>query len=517
MNDEWVDALTHLEQARQAALALGGEEAVERIHERGKLTARQRVETLIDSGSFEEIGLLVEGEVPSADGASKKIPADNVVCGWAKIEGRTVCIVADDGTQLGGAGSVVNIEKRFRLRHMAIQHRCPFIGLYEGSAIRFQDSMDAGLMTRIPAFKEVVDCAGVIPQFAAVLGPAYGRPPMDVLYADFSVQASHTGFLALSGPALVAGGIGEQADIDALSGTDMTVRATGLVDRAGADEQECLQLLRQSLSYFPNSCFEAPGRKQPPTSEPPACTKLIDIVPSNLRQPYDMHEVIGVLVDEGSTFEYKPEFGRSAITLLARCNGYVVGIVANQPLHKGGVVDSDACLKMRRFVQLCNAFHMPIVFLEDQPGFMIGTQAESERILFWAAGLLGAVQRASVPKLTVHLRKAHGAAVWTMGGQPDSGDLVYAWPIAIATGTGPASAVNTIHARELAQADDPSARRRELEAQYNQAGSVLRAAKTFGIDDVIRPDETARKIWAWLNLAVRRISDRPGRKALLFP
>jgi len=418
---------------------------------------------------------------------------------------------------MGGAASILNIEKRFRVRHLAIEQGCPFIGLYEGSAIRFQDSMDAGIMARIPAFKEVLDCAGEIPQLAAIFGPAYGRPPMDILYSDFSVQAKGTGHLALSGPALVEGGIGEKADIEALSGTSMTVDTTGLVDRAGDDEAACLDLVRKALGYFPPSCATPPPRGRPWPEAHRSREELVELVPGNPRRPYDMRPVVAAIVDRAAYLEYKPTFARSLLTGLARFDGHVIGVVANQPMHKGGVLDSDACLKMRRFVQVCNAFHIPLLFLEDQPGFMIGNQAETDRILYWAGGLLGAVQRAVVPMLTIVLRKAHGAAVWTMGGQPKGGNIVVAWPIAITTGTGPSSAVNTMHARELAATDDLPALRGRLEEQYNQTGSALRAAATFGIDDVIDPVDTGRVIGRWLELAVTRTSKAPARRPLLFP
>lgn len=515
MVDEWEQARERLKEARAGAERMGGRAAIARAKDRGKLTARERVSLLLDDGSFEELGKLVVGTVERSDG-TQEVPADNVVTGWGTIDGRVVLVAADDGTTVGGAGSILNVEKRFRLRTMAIEQGCPFIGLYEGSAIRFQDSMDAGVMARIPAFKEVIDCAGVVPQFAAILGPAFGRPPMDVLYADFSVQAAGTGHLALSGPALVEGGIGEQADIEALSGVGMTVDTTGVVDKAGADELACLRLIRAALGYFPSSCHSR-AQGSPPLAPAIDPNDLSSIVPASLRTPYDMAQVVEAVVDRDSWFEYKPTFARSLLTGLARIEGRTVGVVANQPNHKGGVLDAQACFKMRRFVHLCNAFHFPLVFLEDQPGFMIGDQSERDRILYWAGGLLGAVQRAAVPKFTVILRKAHGAAVWTMGGQPAGSDLVVAWPIAIMTGTGPASAVNTIHARDLDSAADRGAMRRTLESQYNETGSSMRAAREFGIDDVIDPGETRMRIASWLTLVESRIEASVGRKELLFP
>ena len=514
MDDNWENARSALNDDRNNAQALGGKDALKTLARRGKLTARQRIEQLLDPGTFQEIGQLVRGKYRDIEGKKHEVAADAVVTGWGEINGQQVMLVADDGSVMGGAGSTLNVEKRFRLRTMAIEAGCPFIGLYEGSAIRFQDSMDAGQMARIPAFKEVIDCAGKVPQVAAVMGPCYGRPPLDVLYADFSVQVEKTGFLGLSGPALVAGGIGEDVEMDVLSGTQMHVDRTGIVDRAAANEASCLELIRTFLRFVPASAW---ARGAPPIPDPRPCPELTELVPSNLRKPYDMSKVLDVVMDPTPRFAYKPTFGRSVLTELGLMGGGVVGVVASQPQHKGGVMDADACLKVRRFVAVCDAFHIPLLFLQDQPGFMIGKQAEEERILLWAGALLGCVQRATVPKVTVVLRKCHGAAAWSMGGQNVGGNIVAAWPIAIMTGTGPASAVNTIHARELSSSDAPAQRRSELEARYAASGSALLAARTFGIDEVIDPAETRTFVTRCFAMQLAGSREPVSPKVPLFP
>lgn len=350
-----------------------------------------------------------------------------------------------------------------------------------------------------------------------MLGPAFGRPPMDVLFSDFSVQVERTGFLALSGPALVAGGVGERAELEELSGTSMHVDRTGLVDRAAADETECLGLIRTFLAFLPQSAWSRPPSVASSDPVDRLCPELTDLVPSNLRRPYDMEAVVAALVDDGFFFGYKPTFARSLLTGLARVGGESVGVIASQPRHKGGVIDTDACLKARRFVSMCNAFHVPLVFLQDQPGFLIGTQTERDRILYWAGSLLATVQRTRVPTISVILRKSHGAAVWAMGSQAFGGDLVLAWPTAIMTGTGPRSAVNTIHARDLAAAEDPRAVRDDLEARYSRTGSAFRAAATFGIDDIIHPAETRRFLAAALAMSCERASGDLAPTPPLFP
>lgn len=518
MDPAWEAHITELRARRARALEQGGAEAIARLHERGKLSARERLDLLLDPGSFHEIGLLAEGAVETAGRGTQVVRADGVVTGWGEIGGRRVIVVADDGGVMGGAASIQNVEKRFRMRRMAVEQGYPFVGLYEGSAIRFQDSMDAGVMSRIPAFREVVATAGRVPQVAALLGPGYGRPPIDALFAELAIMARATGFMGWSGPTLVRGGTGESVGVEELSGAVMHADTTGLIDVVGETEPACLEAIRVFLGYMPSSCHELPPRH--PVTDDPArpCPELTDIVPANLRRPYDVRRVVATLVDHGATFEYKPTFGRGIVTCLARLAGRSVGIVASQPAHQGGVIDVDAALKARRFVAACDAFHVPLVFLQDQPGFMVGRAAEAERAILWGGALVATVERATVPKITVVLRKCHGAAMWAMGGRSgDSPDLLLAWPIAVMTGTGAAAAVNTVHDKELRASPDPAARRRELERYYGDRGSVYRAAAAFGVDDVIEPAETRGAVIAGLEMACGKQARQLGPKTPLFP
>lgn len=515
---DWNEHIAELRRRKAEALGQGGPDAVARLHERAKLSARERLAILLDPGSFHEIGLLAQGAIETPGRPRQVIHADGVVTGWGEIAGRKVFVVADDGSVMGGAASITNVEKRFRLRRMAMEQGYPFVGLYEGSAIRFQDSMDAAIMSRIPAFAEVVACQGVIPQVAALLGPCFGRPPIDALFSELVLLVRNTGFVGWSGPTLVKGGIGEAVSLEELAGAEMHAKTTGLVDVVVEAERECLESIKAFLAFMPSSCWELPPRG-PSTDDPSRrCPGLLDIVPGNLRKPYDMLRVIAALVDHGSYFTYKAEFGRGVITCLARLAGLPVGVVASQPDHDGGVIDPDGAYKARRFIAACDAFHIPLVFLQDQPGFMIGTTAEADRAIFWGGSLIATVQRATVPKVTVVLRKCHGAAMWAMGGRSgDSPDLLLAWPSAVMTGTGAASAVYTIHAKELEAADDPGARRRALEAAYNDKGSVYRAAAVLGVDDVIEPPDTRRSLIAALDMARGKVARQLGRKTPLFP
>ncbi len=518
MDPAWEPHLEALRRRREAAEAQGGAEAVARLHARGKLTARERLARLLDPGSFHELGLLAEGLVETPGREPRTIPGDGVVTGWGAIDGRRVFVVADDGSLLGGAAGLVNVDKRFRLRRMAVEQRAPFVGLYEGSAIRFQDSMDAALMARVPAFREVVESAGAVPQVAALMGPCFGRPPMDALFSELCVMPRDTGFVGWSGPSLVKGGIGEDVALADLAGPAMHADTTGFVDVVGASEDACLAAIREFLAFMPASAWELPPRRPAGDDPQRRCPELLDLVPVNARKPYDMARVVEVLVDDRHVFPYKPGFGKAIVTALARIGGRPVGIVASQPEHQGGVIDVDAAYKARRFVAVCDAFHVPLVFLQDQPGFMIGRAAEAARALYWCGSLIATVQRATVPKVTVILRKAHGAALWAMGGRSaDSPDVLLAWPIAVMTGTGASSAVYTIHARELAAADDPRALRARLEALYDQRGSVYRAAAALGVDDVIDPADTRAAVAAALDMACGKLAHQRGRKTPLFP
>ena len=518
MAEDWDEHLRVVRKRKAEAHAQGGPEALGRLHSRGKLSARERLELLLEPGSFREIGSLVQGTVETPGRAPVTVQADGVVTGWGEVAGRRVFVAADDGSVMGGAAGLLNVEKRFRVRRMALAQGVPFIGLYEGSAIRFQDSMDAAVMSRVPAFKEVVDCAGAIPQVAAVLGPCFGRPPMDVLLSDFAVMVRGTGLLGWSGPTLVRGGIGETVDLETLAGAKMQAEITGLVDRVEESEAECLALIRQFLSFMPTSCWELPPHAPDRDDPKRPCPELLEIVPTNLRRPYDMHRVVAAIVDRGEYLTYKPTFGRAIITCLARLGGRPVGIVASQPAHEGGVIDCDAAYKTRRFIAVCDAFHVPLIFLQDQPGFMIGQAAEAHRAIYWCGSLLATVERTTVPKLTIILRKSHGAATWAMGGRSgERPDLLAAWPLALLTGTGPASAVLTIHDKELRASDRPADLRRTLEAQYRERGSILRAAAVFGVDDVIEPQDTRAYLAAALDMACSQRARALGRKASLFP
>ncbi|MEO8558207.1 MAG: carboxyl transferase domain-containing protein [Rhodospirillales bacterium] len=520
MASDWDELIDELRRRRAKAQQHGGEAAVTRLHERGKLTARERVEGLVDQDSFHELGVFAEGYVANPGDAPRAVPADAVVTGWGKIDGRPVVISSDDGSIMGGAGSILNVEKRFRMRRIAVEQANPYIGLYEGSAIRFQDSMDAAIMARIPAFEPISACAGVVPQVAAVLGPCFGRPPFDVLYSDLAIMVRKTGFIGLSGPTLVRGGTGEDVDIEALAGPKMHADTTGLIDVVVNDEAACLATIREFLSYMPSSAWEAPPVRPSQDSTDRLCPELMDLVPTNLRKPYDTHRVIASIVDDGKTFEYKSSFGKSLVTCLARIGGRSVGLIASQPKQRGGVLDWAASLKGRRFVSLCNNFHIPLVFLQDQPGFLPGTESEAANILYWAATFVVAVQKATVPKIAIVLRKSHGAAMWAMGsdGEYEGGaDIIAAWPTVIMTGTGPSSAVFTVHAKELERSANPEKLRQELEAKYSATGSVYRGAATFGVHEIIEPQDTRRFLAATLELACQKLARAPRPKPQLFP
>jgi acetyl-CoA carboxylase carboxyltransferase component len=333
-------------------------------------------------------------------------------------------------------------------------------------------------------------------------------------------MAEKTGYLGLSGPTLVRGGIGEETDIAELAGPKMHAETTGLIDHVDATEEECIGSIKTFLQFMPSSAWDRPQSVKSEDSDDRACPDLMRLVPHNPRKPYDVKPVIEEIFDRGNKLEFKPNFGKGIVTMLARLGGDVVGVVASQPKFRGGVIDATAAFKGRRFVALCDAFNIPLVFLQDQPGFLPGRESEAANIIYWGNTFLAAVQRATVPKLTLVLRKAHGAAMWAMGfgGEYGEGaDLVAAWPSAVLTGTGPASAVFTIHSKELAAASDPNALRTQLEAQYSATGSAYRGAMSFGIQTIVEPQETRRYFVRALKMASQKLTRNLGPKPQLFP
>lgn len=475
---------------RSESLAMGGAAAVEKLHARGKLDARQRLERLLDPNSFVEIGTLARSQHPDLRG---RTPADGLVAGWGKIDGRTVYVASEDATVLAGTRGRVSELKTARLRELSLQHKKPFVALMEAGAGRFQElngATAAGLGTR---FREHYRLSGHVPQVAAIMGPCFGGPSFTAQQSDFVTMVRGTGFMGMSGPPVVKVGIGQEVTAEQLGGSEKSARETGQVDYLAEDDLDCLNSIRSFLSYFPASSDESPPviESRPAVIDTPeGKLEVAQLVPDNQRRAYDMRRLIRLLVDDGKFFFYRELYAPNLITAWARVHGQTVGIVANQPMQMAGSLDHKAMYKARKFVDICDAFHIPLVFLSDCPGFMVGPAIEGERMVSLASRFLNTVIGASVPKVTVVIRKAIGLAYLALGGKVMSPDALVAWPTARFDVMGTAAGIELVWGKQIAASSDPVTRREEIIAEMDAASHAYRAAEMAIIDDVIDPGET---------------------------
>ncbi len=484
------DNLGDLESRRRAARAMGGEKSVAKIHDRGKLTARERLALLLDPDSFVEIGMLAHSQhEPLKD----RTPADGMLAGSGKVDGRTVYVTADDGTVLAGTRGRVAEVKNKRVRDLALKHEKPFIALMEAGAARVQETYGATAAGLGYRFGDHLKMSGRVPQVGAAVGPCFGGPSFTAAQSDFVSIVEGTGFLGMSGPPVVKVGIGLDTTSEEIGGGKMSAVETGQAGYLAESEAECMASIREFLSYLPSSCNEAPPRATPrpaPVDSEAGCEAVAKLVPENHRRAYDMHKLIALLVDDGDYFELKRDHARSVITAFARMDGYSVGIIANQPLRQAGTIDDKGSAKVRQFVDLCDAFHIPLVSLMDCPGFLVGPEIERQRMVSLTGRLLNSIFDASVPLVTIVLRKAIGLAYIALGGRAVNPDLLVAWPTARFDVMGPEAGIELVHGREIANAPDPELARDEIRGRIEEESSAYAAAGMGLIDDVIAPAET---------------------------
>jgi acetyl-CoA carboxylase carboxyltransferase component len=469
-----------LELRRNAALQMGGEIKLSKRREKGILDARQRIDHLFDPGSFQEVGLLGTSVMPQ-DRA--RTPADGKIAGYGRIESREVAVVSNDFTVKGASSSATNGKKIGHIKRVATQRGFPIVFLGESSGARMPDTMGArGMGTMLGSDPAQYLRMRETPWAAAVLGDCYGSSTWYTCCSDFAVMRKGA-VLAVSSPGLVEQALSETVDPQSLGGWRLHAETTGLVDRIVDTDEEALAAIRTFLSYMPSHHAEAPPRAAPagPGANADRISKLI---PARRTQVYDVRKIIAALVDQESLFELKPQFGKVAVTTLARLDGHVVGIVANNPLFKGGALDTDACEKITSFLVLCDSFNIPLILLVDTPGFSIGPEAERRRAPGKIMNFMNALSLCTVPKLSVILRKSYGQAYLNMGGGRNS-DEVAAWPEAEISFMDPQFAVRIVHGH---QPDSPefAAALREMERD----NSVYGIAEIFGVQAVIRPEET---------------------------
>jgi methylmalonyl-CoA decarboxylase subunit alpha len=502
---------------RERAKLGGGAEKIERQHAADKLTARERLDLLIDAGTFTELGINARPHFSQKAMEGKDAPADGVVTGYGKVDGRMVAVCAYDFTVMAGSMGMTGELKVTRLRELALQKRIPFIWLLDSAGARIQEAAGSLFAGSGFLFREEVVMSGVIPQVAALMGPCAAGTAYIPGLADFVPMVRGRGSMALAGPHLVKAVTGEDVTQEELGGSKIHTKISGVGDLEVKSDEECIQSIKDYLSFFPQNCEQSPPIK--PTDDPHdrMDEELLDVLPASNRQPYDMYDVIRRIVDDGVYFDMKPRFARTVITCFARMGGRPVGIVASQPKHLGGILEIDSADKAARFVNLCDAYGIPLLFLQDVPGFMVGTKVEHAGIIRHGAKMLYAVSNATVPKITVIVRKAYGAGYYVMCGKAYEPDLIVAWPSAEISVMGAEGAVNIIGRSVIEAAEDPDATRKQMEDAIRATIDPYIAAGNAMIDDVIDPRETRPVVIKALEMAATKKVERPWKKLGVMP
>ncbi len=517
-----------LAKRRAKAAEMGGAERVQRQRSRGKLDARARLQALFDPNTFEEFGGLAaeNGQLPEEMDPAKPSPADGVITGVGEIDGRPVAGVIYDFTVFGGSISEIGERKVTRLRDLALKNRIPIVWLIDSAGARIEAG--AGVDPRRIAsfadtgylFREQVVMSGVVPQVAAMVGPGAAGTAYIPGLADFVPMVKGTSSIAIGGPYLVESTVGEKVTEEELGGSKIHNEISGVADAEYADDPTCLTAIREYLGFFPPNCQEPPPRK--PSADPfdRRDEDLLKVVPENPRQAFDMHKVILSLADDRKFFPMKAKWARNLITGFLRIDGYPLGVVANNSMFYGGVLDVNSSDKAARFVNLCDAFGIPLLFLQDCPGFMVGTKVEQAGIIRHGAKMLYAVASATVPKMTVVVRKGYGAGYYVMNGRAYEPDLLVAWPGAEIGLMGPEGMVSIAAQKLLKSQETPEAAaqlKAELAAQLRQHISIYRTAALGMVDDVIDPRDTRRVLARTLKRTRNKKVDRPYRKREVSP
>ncbi len=506
------DRFKELRRRKEAALAGGGPERIERQHKAGKLTARQRIDLLLDPGSFTELDMLVTHRCTDFEMEKQKIPGDGVVTGYGTIDGRQVYFFAYDFTNLGGSLSVTNAQKICKVMDLAVKMGVPLISLNDSGGARIQEGVDS-LAGYADIFLRNVLASGVIPQITAIMGPCAGGAVYSPALMDFTIMVKGTSYMFVTGPDVIKTVLQEEVTFEELGGA-MTHNATSGVAHFAVDsEEEAILAIRELLSFLPqNNLEEAPRR--PTTDDPNRMDEALNaVVPDNPNKPYDMKELIRLVVDDRYLFEVQEHLAQNIIVGFARLDGQTVGIVANQPMVLAGCLDINSSIKAARFIRFCDCFNIPIITLEDVPGYLPGTSQEHGGIIKHGAKLLFAYGEATVPKLTVIVRKSYGGAYCVMGSKHMRADYNLAFPTAEIAVMGPEGAVNILYRRELSKATDVDAFRAERVEEFKDkfANPYVAAEKGY-IDDVIEPKETRPKLINALRLTATKRDTNPPKK-----
>jgi acetyl-CoA carboxylase carboxyltransferase component len=512
MEHSMADRLAELDARKAEARVAGGEKAIERHQAKGKMTARERIEYLLDEDTFQELDML-NRHVASGMGLEDTRPyTDGVITGYGKIDGRKVCVFSQDFTVFGGAVGETHGEKIHKIMDMATTMGLPIIGLNDGAGARIQEGV-AALNAYGGIFIRNARASGVVPQISVILGPCAGGGVYSPALTDFIFMVKDTSHMFITGPDVVKTVTGEDVTLEELGGALTHATKSGVANFVMPDEKSVLDEVRYLLSFMPSNNMEEAPRILTGDDPNRLCEDLRDILPSSPNLPYDMKKVIASVVDGGDYMEVHATFAQQITCGFARIDGHSVGIVSNQPNVLAGVLDIDSSEKAARFVRTCDAFNIPIVTFVDVPGFMPGTDQEYGGIIRHGAKLLYAFCEATVPRISVVTRKAYGGAYVVMNSKSIGCDLAYAWPTAELAVMGSAGAVEIVHRRDLMNSDDPQTLRKQLIEQYEeQYASPYIAAERGFVDDVIDPAETRRVLCRSLELLRGKREDLPKRK-----
>lgn len=504
--------ILELRQKREEARLGGGQKRIDQQHAKGKLTARERVDLLLDEGSFQELGSFVTPRT-TGFGADKQIYyGDGVVTGYGTINGRLVYVFSQDFTVYGGSLGEAHAEKICRLMDLALKNGAPLIGLNDSGGARIQEGV-VSLGGYADIFLRNVMASGVIPQISAVMGPCAGGAVYSPAMTDFILMVKDTSYMFVTGPDVVKTVTHENVTFEELGGALAHNEKSGVAHFLAANEEHCIALIRKLLAYLPQNNLEEPPLLKP-TDDPLRAEESLDaLIPDLPNKPYDIKEAITRIVDDGEFLEVHEHYAQNIVVGFARLNGRAVGIVAQQPMVLAGCLDINASVKGARFVRFCDCFNIPLITFEDVPGFLPGVGQEHGGIIRHGAKLLYAYCEATVPKLTVITRKAYGGAYDVMSSKHIRGDVNLAWPTAEIAVMGPEGAVNILYREEIAQAADPNALRQKLVAEYRDhfANPYIAAGRGY-IDDVIEPHQTRAKLIAGLEMLQNKRDQNPPKK-----
>jgi acetyl-CoA/propionyl-CoA carboxylase carboxyl transferase subunit len=507
--DERID---ELRERKAEAEKGGGEDRIEAQHEKGKMTARERVEYFLDEGTFEEFDVLREHRSTNFDMPERKVPGDGVVTGYGEVDGRTVYVFAHDFTVFGGSLGEVFAQKVTKVMDRALETGAPIIGLNDSAGARIQEGIDS-LAGYAEIFHRNQKASGVVPQISAIMGPCAGGAVYSPAITDFVFMVEETSHMFITGPDVIETVTGEEVGFEELGGAATHTGESGVAHFSAAAEEEALDDIRYLLSFLPANNVEDPPSVEPWDDPDRSVDEVEDVVPDLPQKPYDIVDVIEPIVDEGSFFEVAERYARNLVTGFARLDGHSIGVVANQPRVNAGTLDIDASLKGSRFVRFCDAFNVPILTFVDVPGFMPGTDQEHNGIIKHGAKLLYAYSEATVPLMTVITRKAYGGAYDVMASKHLEADVNYAWPTAEIAVMGPRGAVNILYDDELEAAEDVEARREELIEEYRDAfANPYTAAERGFVDDVIEPKDTRSRLVKDLHTLRSKRKEGPSRK-----